>query len=177
MIKYYDEFLYESYGSNKLVESLTEYIFNIINDNIGKLILKKDLTLDNCLKSYNDIKFVDDTINIRISNKNYANVNVDKLIIDSRIFNLKLNIDVEISSKEIENKKLFRTNKICDNISHEMMHIIELYLTEKNQNNRSKSWDNGKILQELVNKYPDDNWQDISYFCYSGKYLWTISKF
>jgi len=164
-INFYDDILFESYGSNHLVEELTDKIFNLINSNLGKLLLKKELQITNSI-SHKYINFENDIINIKISNRNYGNVNVSKLDISDKIKNLIINLEFTPTKNERISKRLFKNNKLYNNISHELLHVIELYLTEKNKNNKSKSWKEGEILNDLINKYNDKNWQDISYLIY-----------
>lgn len=156
--------IFENYGSNKLVENLTSYIFNLINREFGKLLLNKSLKLSNSLSSYDKIEFVNDLININISNKNYANINVDSLKIDKSIYNMVINIEFIPTNSEILSKSISKKNKLFDNISHEIFHVIEMYLTKQNENKISKSWEYGRNLQKLKDKYID--FEDISYFIY-----------
>jgi len=167
MITHYENFLFEQYGSNKIVTKLSEYILKIININLGKLILNKHLLLNNELTNYEDISFINDKISIKISNRNYGNINTKSININNDIISdIDMKLEFILSSKEITAKKIFHNNYIFDTISHEISHIIELYLTEQQNSRKAKSWENGENLQKLQKKYTDKEWSDISYFIY-----------
>jgi len=171
MIKNFDDYLFESYGSNKLVEGLSEYIFNIINSNIGKILLNKEIEFNNILKKYKDdnyeLSFKDDKINIKISNRNYGNINPKSIeIIGDTIINLNLNLELNINEAEFKLKKLFKSNKIYTTINHEILHLVELYITKRKETKISNSWNYGEKLSFLNKKYNSEYWNDISYFIY-----------
>lgn len=160
----FESFILEKYGSNEIVEKLTEYIFDVINQNIGKIILNKYILIKNILKD-DDINFLNDTIELKLSNRNYANINIDKLKIENdTIKDLYIYIEFKISENEIIQKQLDFRNEIKKFINHELNHLIERYLTIMNNNKYDKSWEDGKKLQDLKNKYP--KYDDILYFIY-----------
>lgn len=167
MIKFYDEFLFEQHGSNKLVVKLTDYIIKIINNNIGKLILNNQLTLKSELNNFKEIKFENDIINLKLSNRFYGNMNPTTIKIENNIINgLVMNIEFVLSDPEKFAKQIFNNSALSNTISHELLHIIELYLTEQQKNAKAKSWNYGEKLQNMQDKYKDKNWIDISYFIY-----------
>ncbi len=162
----YDRILYESKGSNDLVMSITNHIFNKINSNFGKLLLNKELVLNNNLSDFKDVEFINDKITIRITDNNYGSVNISKLDISDSINNLILNLNFSPTPTEIKSKEIYKTNTLYGVISHEILHVIELYLTELNDKKRANSWNQGEKLQYLQNKYDDYNWTNISYIIY-----------
>jgi len=166
-IKKYENILFESYGSNKLVVDLTDKIFDLINQNFGKLLLNKNIQIYNSV-THDDIKFINDEINIQISNRDYANVNISKLKVHNNIIeDLIIILEFIPSKQEIIAKSISKTNKLYNNISHELLHVIELYLTQKENNINAKSWKQGEVLNKLKLKYNnDERWQEISYFIY-----------
>ena len=166
-IKNYEDILFESYGSNKLVVNLTDKIFNLINKNFGKLLLNKNIQISNSIL-YDDIEFIKDKINIQISNRDYANINITKLKVYNNIIeDLIITLEFIPTNQEISAKSILKTNKLYNNISHELLHVVELYLTQKGKNNAAKSWKQGEILNDLKIKYNNDKkWQEISYFIY-----------
>jgi len=166
-MKTYNNFIIESYGSNNLIKIIRDKIIEIINYNFGKLLLNYELLLNDELKQIGDLKFVNDSIIIRISDKNYSYLNKTELNInDNEIVDMQLNFDIVLSNTEKKMKKLDIRNKIYDNISHELLHVIELYYSNQIKRKESESWKYGERLQELQNKYKDENWQNISYFIY-----------
>ena len=114
IIHNYDDFLLERYGYNKITESLSNKIINLININLGKLIYNKSITLNSSINKISDINFINDIINIKLSNRTYGNINVDMIKIkEHTIFDLILNFDIELSPKELNYKKLLN-NKIIN---------------------------------------------------------------
>jgi hypothetical protein len=167
MLIKFDNFIFEQYGSNQIVRTLTNFIFQILNDNIGKILLNKNIQLKSTLSKFDEIKFVNDIINVKISNRSYGNVNPKSIFItDDIISNLILNLELVISPQEIIMKKLYKNNEINKIISHELLHIIELFLTEKNKSKLSKSWEYGEKVQLLQKKYKETEWQKISHLIY-----------
>jgi len=163
----FDNFILESYGKNDLVTKLTKYLTDIINEDLGKLILNKNLILKNSLKDFNDINFVNDIIQIKISNQSYGNINYDILTIkNNQIYNLIMNLEIDIKDIDINLKKI-KSNFLFKIINHEFLHVIEKYLVISNNRKISKSWEYGKNLKELQDKYSNYiEWQNISYFIY-----------
>ncbi len=176
MIKNFDEFIFESYGSNKIVELLTKHIFDLVNANFGKLLLSKSIILKNELKTFNysyngkkeSITFVNDIINIKISDRDYGNVNSTTLIVKKDfIFDLRINLELMISNKEIKEKRISEKNYFLGTVNHELHHLIEEYLTLQIDEKISKSFDDDKFLKILRNKYENSKeWQKIYYFIY-----------
>jgi len=166
IIQNYDDFLFESYSYNKLSEIISDYIFDLINYNIGKLILNKEITIQ--LNEVENIKFLNDKINVKLSNRSYGNVNSKTvLIIENYIINMKLNLELEITKSELILKKIDKKNELYSTINHEILHIIELYNTNKKETANTLSWKMGEDLYDLKDKYPNDkNWQKIYYLIY-----------
>ena len=176
-INNYNDFIFESYGENKLVDKLSNLLFKIINDNLGKLILNKELSFSSCLGSieYNTqndtpefIHFINDKINIKLSDRTYGSINVSTIDIQGEyVLNMDMNLEIQISKSEFNSKSIYKSNKLINTINHEFLHVIELFLTKKNERKISKSWEKGENLQKLIKKYPfSKNWQDVSYLIY-----------
>lgn len=167
VISNYDNFILEKYGYNIIASNLSDRIISIVNDNFGKLLINKKIQIKNSIGNISNIKFINDTINIKLSERSYGNMNPTSLIIDGKnIYNLILNLELKLSETELRLKRL-TDNKITDVISHECLHIIELFLTKDNDRDFTKSWEMGEKLHNLKNKYiNDENWQNISYFIY-----------
>lgn len=162
----YDNFILEKYGYNEIASTLSNKVISTINDNFGKLLVNKKLFLKNKIGEVSHINFIDDTINIKLSDKTYGNMNPSSLIIEGKnIYNLIINLEMKLNDSEIKAKKSIN-NDIIHTISHESLHIIELFLTSDNEKDFSNSWKMGEKLQNLKNRYNDDNWQNISYFIY-----------
>ena len=49
-LKKFNNFIFESYGSNKLSENLTGFLLKKINCDLGKLLLNRQLTIENYLQ-------------------------------------------------------------------------------------------------------------------------------
>ena len=62
----WDNFICERNSYNKLATNLSNVILNVINNNIGKLILYKNISIKNSIILSDDINFSDDIINIKI---------------------------------------------------------------------------------------------------------------
>jgi len=167
-MKTYKNFILETYGSNDLVKIIRDKIIFLININFGKLLLNNSLILSKELKTIDNLIFIKDEIKINISDKNYSYIDKSDLKIDDNIiYNMQLNFDIVISSIERSMKKLDTKNKIYDDISHELLHLIELYYSNQVNKKESESWKYGEKLQILQNKYVNDkNWQEISHFIY-----------
>lgn len=161
----FDALILESYGRNDLAKKLTKHLLFLINQNIGKLIFFKKIQLR--LGSVENLKFINDSINITLSNRNYGSINANSYIIDSdQIKDLTINLELQLSSSELKAKRLLG-NKIESIIEHEFLHLSEQYLTIVNNGIISKSWKMDQDLKILQNKYPDaKNWLKISYFIY-----------
>jgi len=168
MIRNYDNFLFEKYGSNELVRKLTFYLEDVINKNIGKLILNKKIVLNGSLKNFTDINFLNDEIEIVLSNETHGGVYLKLLLIDNnKIENLKLVFKMVLSPVEKTSKKLNRDNKIINIISHEFLHVVELFLTKLNNNLESRSWEYGDRLKILKKKYLNScEFQKVEYLIY-----------
>jgi len=165
----WDNFILEKFGRNDIAKNLSNKIINIINQNLGKLILNNKLEIKNEIGEIDGIKFINDEINIEISNRNYGNINPMSIIIENdSILNLKMNLEVILDKSEKTYKKISTKNKLIGTINHESLHIIERYLTFINENDFSKSWEMGEILDILKDEYKSSkNWyNDISYFIY-----------
>jgi len=163
-IKNYFDFILEKYGSNSLVEKITNDIFEIINYHLGKIIYNKSIILSDIIEN-DEIKFINSKIKITLSNRNYANINIDKLSIENDVIkNLDINLEFKISNKELLLKKIDSDNDIKKSINHEIQHLIERYLTKINDSKYAESWNYGKRLQKLKNKYPE--FDDIIHFVY-----------
>lgn len=161
----FDALILESYGRNDLAKKLTKHLLVLINQNIGKLIFSKKIQLR--LGSVESLKFINDSINITLSNRNYGSINANSYIIDGdQIKDLSINLELQLSSSELKAKRLLG-NKIESIIEHEFLHLSEQYLTIVNNGIISKSWKMDQDLKILQNKYPDaENWLKISYFIY-----------
>lgn len=161
----FDALILESYGRNDLAKKLTKHLLFLINQNIGKLIFFKKIQLR--LGSVENLKFINDSINITLSNRNYGSINANSYIIDgNQIKDLTINLELQLSSSELKAKRLLG-NKIESIIEHEFLHLSEQYLTILNNGIISKSWKMDQDLKILQNKYPDaENWLKISYFIY-----------
>lgn len=161
----FDALILESYGRNDLAKKLTKHLLFLINQNIGKLIFFKKIQLR--LGSVENLKFINDSINITSSNRNYGSINANSYIIDgNQIKDLTINLELQLSSSELKVKRLLG-NKIESIIEHEFLHLSEQYLTIVNNGIISKSWKMDQDLKILQNKYPDaENWLKISYFIY-----------
>ena len=91
---------------------------------------------------------------------------------NDEIDNVKINLEIELNHSELLLKLLDKNNKIFKTIKHEILHIIEIYLSKTNPKNLTKelsnSWKMGDDLEFLKNKYQNcNNWiNDISYFIY-----------
>ena len=151
-----------------MCRELSLIILAVINNNLGKLILNKSISIDSPFSRSTEIKFVEDKLNIKLSNRTYGNMNPEYIFINgSTVKNVILNLEIELSPIELSSKIITIDNKIFKIIRHEILHIVEMYLTKKNEQNLSFSWEMGKRLQFLQNKYEKSkNWQDISYFIY-----------
>jgi hypothetical protein len=163
-IKNFDNFIFESYGSNQIVRELTNDILNKINHDLGKLILNRGLSIS--IDNHKEVIFINSLINIRLSNRTYGNMNPKSIILtDNDISNLIINIELELSPSEIISKHL-HNNKVKNVISHELLHVMELFLTKRNKKDISKSWEYGEKLNNINKKYNSKNWNDISYLIY-----------
>jgi len=167
IIRNYDDMLLERYGYNNIAKEISNKIIDLINYNLGKLILNKSITLNSSLGKISEIDFIEDIINIKLSNRTYGNVNPKSTINESdSIYNMTINLELILSPIELKAKRLIH-NDIIHTVEHESLHIIEGYLTNLNNKSFAKSWDMGSELQDLQNKYKlDDNWQEISHFIY-----------
>jgi len=169
LIYNWDNFILEKFGKNDIAKNLSDRIFDIINRNLGKLILNKELKITNSIGEIDGVKFINDEINVNILDRNYGNMNPMSIIIeDNSISNLKINLEFTLDESEKKYKEISSTNRLLGTINHESLHLIERYLTFINENDFSKSWEMGEILDNLRNKYKSsNNWQDdISYFIY-----------
>lgn len=164
MIKIYNDFLIEKYGSNNLAKDISNYVIKQINYNIITLIKNKHLELS--IDSFKDLNFKFSKINIYLSNKNYGNINIDNLFITNGIiYDLEINLYFQLTNQDLKFKNI-NYNKIIDTIRHEFLHIIEIYFTDKNQKKLANSWKQGEIIFKLRKKYLDNNIQDIIHIMY-----------
>jgi hypothetical protein len=162
----WDYFILENHGYNKMSNNISKKIIGLINDNLGKIILNRKITLYEKIGEVNGIIFVNDTINIKLSDKDYGNINPTKIITSKNtIENLVLNLEFTLSETERKLKKLYR-NSVEYSIEHESLHIMELYLNKINSDKLSKSWDYGKKLFIINDKYKSNEWNIINYFIY-----------
>ena len=146
------------------IEKITNDIFEIINYHLGKIIYNKNITLSNVIEN-DEINFLNSKIKIVLSNRNYANINIDNLKIGNGIIeNLDIYLEFKISDKELYLKKIDLDNEIKKSINHEIHHLIERYLTKINDSKYAESWKYGKRLQTLKIKYPE--FDDIIHFTY-----------
>jgi hypothetical protein len=113
------------------------------------------------------ISFINDEINIKLTNRFYGNINLNSLIINNNsIKNLVLNLELELSPSEISARKLI-DNNISGTIEHELLHTIEKYLTISDGRNIANSFSMDAELKKIDKKYTNSqNWQDISYLIY-----------
>ena len=162
-----DDFIFESFGSLSVTKELTKLIIEKINQSIGKLILIKNLVLKNDLSNFNKIHFVNDLIIVKLTNRTYGNIDPNIKISGDTISNLYMNLEIQLSPTEIKMKEIDKNNDISDVISHELHHIIELYLTVVNSDKKSESWRYGEDLQKLQKKYQKSlRWLNISHIIY-----------
>jgi len=164
----WDNFICERNSYNKLTTNLSKVILNVINYNIGKLILYKNISIKNSIILSDDIKFSDDIINIKISNRNYGNMNPNSIIFkENEIIGLIINLEIILTQSELTSKKISNTNIIIDTIEHECLHIMERYLTYMNNSDFSNSWKMGERLYQMNEKYKKSKiWSDISHIIY-----------
>lgn len=171
-IKKYDSFIFEKFGSNDICKELSNIILDIINQNIGKLILNKSIFIKSPLLNFKEIEFINDELNVKLSNRTYGNINPKSIVIDGDLIDgVIINLEMELNPTEIESKRIDVGNKIFKTIRHEFLHIVEIYLTKKNIKNTEKSlaisWEMGERLQNLQKKYKkSENWQDVSHLIY-----------
>lgn len=178
MILDFNDYIVEKYGYNELSKILSNFIYDKINDNFGKLILNNKLTInkiDDINFNFNSeeltLKFIDPIINIEIDNPYYGNINISNLQISTYsdkdyIVDFQMNLKIHITNLEKQYKGLL-DNKINETIVHECTHFIEHYFTIKKENKIATSWERGKTLYMLQKQYKGNiNWDDISHFIY-----------
>jgi hypothetical protein len=167
LIYNYDNIIFERYGRNDLTRDLSNRLIDIINQNIGKLLLNNNITLKSELSTISNILFVNDIVNISLTDRFYGNINPNSYIIkDDTISDLIINIEFMLSPYERVYKKL-NNNKIEHVIEHEFLHVVEQYLTVSDNNKLSSSWEIDMKLKYIQNKYNSaTNWKEISYFIY-----------
>jgi len=166
-LKPFDQFIFESFGSNSMADKLTNYLVDVINENIGKLILSGKVNLKNSMTNFKDIRFYDDEITVKIGHLKYGNMDPNFIVDSDSITGLIMNLELVLSDEEIRSKQMSKKNPIIDTINHEFLHVVETYLTRQNENATSKSFDYGKRLDMLQNRYDNcKEWQKISYFIY-----------
>jgi len=167
LLQNYDTILFERYGYNKITKEISDEIINLINQNIGRLILNGSISLKSLIPTTCGINFINDEINIKLSNRFYGNVNLNSLIINNNtIKNLVLNLELELSPSEISARKLI-DNNISGTIEHELLHTIEKYLTISDGRNIANSFLMDSELKRIDKKFKNSqNWQDISYLIY-----------
>jgi len=166
--------LNEKYGSNDIVDIITNQIYSLINKSHFELILKKEIILENKIENIDEIvsidfeknnriiiDFVDTIMILKKTNRNYASINQNFIIKkNTDDYNKNYKISNLILTFEIKNNP----NTIIKNIiSHEILHLIELTYSYK----KSNSWKQNIILKKLNLKYQNDiNWQNISHMIY-----------
>jgi hypothetical protein len=167
-IEKYDNFIIESYGEDKLVKKLTNYLIDIINKNFGKLILNRELELKNVMSGIKDLIFVNDIIKIKISTKDYANILTNNIIINNNcdIENMTMNIEISLTPIDFTTKTFNYNKKLFNTISHEFMHVIEKYYSAFSKKGLSKSFELGEKLQKIKSLSKSQIWEDICYFSY-----------
>lgn len=164
----WDNFICERNSYNKLTTNLSKIILRIINDNIGKLILHKNISIKNEINSSDNIFFSNDIINIKISNRNYGNMNPISITFkENEIIGLVINLETILTPSELISKKISSNNTIIDTIEHECLHVMERYLTYMNNSNFAISWKMGESLHQMNEKYKDcDVWEEVSHMIY-----------
>ena len=167
LIQNYDTIIFERYGYNKITKEISDEIIKLIDQNIGRLILNGSISLKSLIPTTCGINFINDEINIKLTNRFYGNVNLNSLIINNNsIKNLVLNLELKLSSSEISARKLI-DNNISGTIEHELLHTIEKYLTISDGRNIANSFSMDAELKKIDKKYTNSkNWQDISYLIY-----------
>jgi hypothetical protein len=160
-IKNINNFINEKHHVNQDVRHLTNLIYDKIYQLIPNLIIKKEIIIENLLQdNYNRIKFKNDKIIIKIG-KNRGSIN-EPIINNDIVENLIINLSINLSDKEISQKKLIN-NKVKETINHESQHIIEFYHSD---GNLSRSWSFDKRLKRHKDKFNNKEWLDICYFFY-----------
>jgi hypothetical protein len=167
LIQNYDTIIFERYGYNKITKEISDEIIKLIDQNIGRLILNGSISLKSLIPTSCGISFINDEINIKLTNRFYGNINLNSLIINNNsIKNLVLNLELELSPSEISARKLI-DNNISGTIEHELLHTIEKYLTISDGRNIANSFSMDAELKKIDKKYTNSqNWQDISYLIY-----------
>lgn len=167
LIQNYDTIIFERYGYNKITKEISDEIIKLIDQNIGRLILNGSISLKSLIPTTCGINFINDEINIKLTNRFYGNVNLNSLIINNNsIKNLVLNLELKLSYSEISARKLI-DNNISGTIEHELLHTIEKYLTISDGRNIANSFSMDAELKKIDKKYTNSkNWQDISYLIY-----------
>jgi hypothetical protein len=164
----YDNFIIESYGEDKLVKKLTNYLIDLINKNFGKLILNRELEIKNVMSGIKDLIFVNDIIKIKISIRDYANILINNIIINNNcdIENMTMNIEVFLTPQDFALKSFNYNKKLFNTISHEFMHVIEKYYSAFSKKGLSTSFKLGERLQKIKKLSNSQIWEDICYFSY-----------
>ena len=167
LIQNYDTIIFGRYGYNKIIKEVSDEIIKLIDQNIGRLILNGSISLKSLIPTTCGINFINDEINIKLTNRFYGNVNLNSLIINNNsIKNLVLNLELKLSYSEISARKLI-DNNISGTIEHELLHTIEKYLTISDGRNIANSFSMDAELKKIDKKYTNSkNWQDISYLIY-----------
>ena len=167
IVKNWDNFILEKFGYNKIASQFSNRVIEIINSNLGRLILNKELVINDEIGNIGNINFINDTIIIKLSDRTYGNINPNSIIFKNKdINNIIINLELELSLSELKLKKLL-DNKITTTIEHECLHIIERYLTIVNDGEFAISWKYGENLQKIQKKYKkSEYWNDILYFIY-----------
>jgi len=167
VIDKFEDFLNESFGVNKYTKILTELLFKKINLELGKLILNKSLILNNYLQdNFGKIPFINDTIELKLSDHSHGILS-DGIFRSGTITNLKITLNVCLSTKETLAKMIFDNNKLKEDINHEFNHVIEKYLSELNNRNNYKSWDIAKNLYIYRDSHKNmEDWDDILHMIY-----------
>lgn len=157
----YGKFVNEKHHVNQDVRHLTNLVYNKIYQLVPNLIVKKQIIIENLLQdNYSRIRFKGDKIIVKLG-KNSGSIN--KPIINNDIVeNLIINLSINLSDKEISQKKLIN-NRVKETINHECQHIIEFYHSDGTLSN---SWDFDKRLKYHESKFNNKEWLDMCYFFY-----------
>jgi len=158
----FDNFIIERHHVNQDVRHLTKLIYDKVNYYLPKLILNKEVVINNLLQDkYFKLKFKNDKIVLRLGN-NHGGIN-SPMIKNDVIEDLNIYLTIKLSDIEIKNKYL-KNNKISGTINHECQHVIELY---HSKDNLSKSWSFHDRLKEHDKKFSEfDNWLGVTHLFY-----------
>ena len=155
---------------NNDVKHLTNIIYDKIYQLIPKLILNKEIVIENLLeKVYNKINFKSDKIIVKLGNNCGGIKNIE--FINDCINGLVLELGIKLNNDELKNKYLIN-NRIKETINHECQHIIEYYHTKGvtpeswDLNSRLKKHEGRFISHCKVNGFNPDFWLNITHMFY-----------